>query len=319
MAERIQKLDQQDPQSSQNHDHRNHRNHQDNQAQSPDQHWDIIIRGGERRFSVDWRGLLKSGDLIRLLVRRNFVTQYKQTVLGPAWAVIQPLCTTAVFSVFFGGIAGLGAEGVPDFMFYLCGTVLWNLFQNCLTRTSDTFIGNAAIFGKVYFPRLVMPVTTALSQFVAFFIQFALMLAFLLYFVLRGSGVSPNRFILLTPALLLQCALLGLGCGMILSALTTKYRDLRMLVGFGVNLWSYSSPVAYDMFSRAPLAPGGRLYSLYMLNPVTPLLNCFRCAFLGTGFIDWKYYAISWLTTLLLAAAGVALFSRVERSFMDTI
>lgn len=281
--------------------------------------WDIVVNSDDKKLNIDWKGLSKCRDLIFLFVRRTFVAQYKQTVLGPAWAVIQPFFTTVVYSVFFGNIAGLGAAGVPNFIFYLCGTVIWSLFANCLTHTSNTFVGNAGILGKVYFPRLVMPISSAISRFISFGIQFAFMLCFLVYYLLTGAKITPNWYVLLTPVLMLQCALLGMGCGMIISSLTTKYRDLQMVVGFGVSLWSYCSPVAYDMFSRSSLAPGGRFYSLYMLNPVTPIVNAFRYAFLGTGGIDFLFYGISWVTTILVCAIGILLFSRVEKTFMDTV
>ena len=281
--------------------------------------WDIIVQGDDKKLNIDWKGLKNCKDLIFLFVRRTFVAQYKQTILGPAWAVIQPFFTTVVYSIFFGNIAGLGASGVPNFIFYLCGTIIWTLFANCLTHTSDTFIGNSAILGKVYFPRLVMPISIAISQFISFFIQVGFMIAYLIFYLIIDSGVVPNVMMLMTPVLLIQCAILGMGFGMIVSALTTKYRDLKMVVGFGMTLWSYCSPVAYDMFSRSVLMPGGRFYNLYMLNPVTPIINVFRYAFLGTGAIDWMYYAISWGTTLVVAAIGICLFSKVEKTFMDTV
>ncbi len=284
-----------------------------------DLQWDIAIHGDEKKLHIDWKGLASCKDLIFLFVRRTFVAQYKQTVLGPAWAVIQPFFTTVVYSVFFGNIAGLGAAGVPNFIFYLCGTIIWSLFSNCLTKTSDSFIGNANILGKVYFPRLVMPISTSISQFISFFIQFAFMICFLVYYLLTGANVHPNIYMLLTPVLLIQMAMLGMGFGMIISALTTKYRDLNMVVSFGVSLWSYASPIAYDMFSRASLMPGGKWYHLYMLNPVTPIINMFRYAFLGTGQISWEYYAASWVVTIVVALIGIRMFSKVEKTFMDTV
>lgn len=284
-----------------------------------EQHWDVIIRAEDKKTRFDWRGLKRSRDLILLWVRRNFVARYKQTVLGPAWAIIQPFFTTVVFSLVFGEIAGLGAEGVPNFIFYLSGTVIWTLFANCLTQNSTTFIANAGIMGKVYFPRLVMPISTAISQYITFGIQFAFMLLFLLYFVIFGSGVHPNIYILFLPVLLIQTAVLGTGLGVIISSLTTKYRDLSMAVGFFVTLWQYASPIAYDMFSRRSLYEKHLVYYFYMLNPVTPIINMFRYAFLGTGEIDWLYYGISVVTTVFVAALGVQMFSRVERTFMDTI
>ena len=281
--------------------------------------WDIVVQGEDKKLNIDWKGLRHCKDLIFLFVRRTFVAQYKQTILGPAWAVIQPFFTTVVYSIFFGNIAGLGASGVPNFIFYLCGTIVWSLFANCLTHTSDTFIGNSGILGKVYFPRLVMPISTAISQFISFFIQFGFMIIFLIYYMATDAGVAPNITMLMTPVLLIQCAVLGMGFGMIVSALTTKYRDLKMVVGFGMSLWSYCSPVAYDMFSRSVLMPGSRFYGIYMLNPVTPIINMFRYAFLGTGSVDWLYYGLSWVTTIAVAAIGICLFSRVEKTFMDTV
>ena len=278
-----------------------------------------IIRPRSGWFDLPIRELFRYRDLILLFVKRDFVSLYKQTVLGPAWAVIQPFLTTIVFSLVFGTMAGLAPEGVPSFLFYLSGTVVWTYFANCLTRTSDTFIANASILGKVYFPRLVMPVSTVLSKLIDFAIQFAFLLVFLGIFLVTGANVAPNWYVLMTPVLLAQLAMLSLGCGVIISAATTKYRDLRMLVSFGVQLWMYASPVAYDMFSMGAFAPGGKYYGLYMLNPVTPIVNLFRYAYLGIGQIDWMYYGISWATTLLLLFAGIVLFSRVEKTFMDTV
>ena len=278
-----------------------------------------IIRPRSGGFALPIRELLRDRDLILLFVKRDYVSLYKQTVLGPAWAVIQPFLTTIVFSLVFGSIAGLAPEGVPSFLFYLSGTVVWTYFSNCLTRTSDTFIANAAILGKVYFPRLVMPVATVLSKLIDFSIQYAFFLVFLVIYMATGARISPNWLILLTPLMLLQLAMLSLGCGVIISAATTKYRDLRMLVSFGVQLWMYASPVAYDMFSMSAFSPGSRYYGLYMLNPVTPIVNLFRYAYLGIGQVDWLYYGIGWVTTLVLLFAGIVLFSRVEKTFMDTV
>lgn len=284
-----------------------------------EQTWDIEVRSDRKGTDVNLKELIACRDLIFLFVRRTFVAQYKQTILGPAWAVIQPFFTTVVYSIFFGNVAGLGAAGVPNFIFYLSGTIMWTLFSSCLTHTSDTFIGNSAIMGKVYFPRLVMPISTAISQFIAFFIQFAFMLCFLLYYVLSNSNVMPNWYVLMTPLLLIQMAILGMGFGTIISSLTTKYRDLKMVVGFGVSLWSYCSPVAYDMFSRSSLMLGSDFYNLYMLNPVTPVINIFRYAYLGTGGIDWMFYGISWIVTIVVATIGIKMFSKVEKTFLDTV
>ena len=278
-----------------------------------------IIKPRNGWFNLNLRELANYKDLIFLFVKRNFVSLYKQTILGPAWAVIQPLLTTVVFSLVFGRIAGLSADGVPSFIFYLTANVIWAYFSSCLTTTSDTFIANSGILGKVYFPRLVMPISTVLSKLIDFAIQFVFMVGFVIYFWLSDSGVHPNWFILMTPVLLLQLAMLSLGVGVIISAATTKYRDLRMLVSFGVQLWMYGTPVAYDMFSIAGFAPGGKYYGLIMLNPVTPIVNMFRYAYLGIGQIDWLYYGTSWIVTLVVLFLGIVLFSRVEKTFMDTV
>ncbi len=283
------------------------------------QKWTTIVKSENNLFNMDLKGLKNCKDLIFLFVRRTFVAKYKQTILGPAWAVIQPFFTTVVYSVFFGNVAGLGAAGVPNFIFYLSGTIVWTLFANCLSETSHTFTGNSSILGKVYFPRLVMPISTAVSQFISFFIQFAFMLCFMAYYLITKAGIEPNIYVLMTPVILIQLAILGMGFGMIISSLTTKYRDLAMVVSFGISLWSYCSPVAYDMFSRNMLMPGSKLYPIYMLNPVTPSINMFRYAFLGTGEIDWFFYGISWITTAAVVVLGALMFSKSEKTFMDTV
>lgn len=278
-----------------------------------------VIKPRTGWFDLPIKELLQYRDLIFLFVKRNFISLYKQTILGPAWAIIQPFLTTVVFSLIFGNIAGLAAAGVPTFIFYLSGNVVWHYFSSVLTGTSSTFIANAGILGKVYFPRLVMPISTALSKLIDFAIQYAFMIVFLIYYAVTGQGVHPNWYILMTPLILLQLAMLSLGCGVIISAATTKYRDLRMLVSFGVQLWMYGSPVAYDMFSMSAFAPGSKYYGLYMLNPVTSIINLFRYAYLGIGMVDWFYYGIGWITTLIILFLGIILFSRVEKTFMDTV
>ena len=278
-----------------------------------------VIKPRNGWFDLNLGELARYKDLILLFVKRNFISLYKQTILGPAWAVIQPLLTTVVFSLVFGSIAGLAADGVPSFIFYLTANVIWAYFSTCLTTTSDTFIANSSILGKVYFPRLVMPISTVLSKLIDFAIQYAFMVIFVIYFWLTKSGVQPNWYVLMTPVILLQLAMLSLGVGVIVSAATTKYRDLRMLVNFGVQLWMYGTPVAYDMFSIAGFAPGGKYYWLIMSNPVTPIVNLFRYAYLGIGQVDWFYYGVSWIVTIVVLFLGIVLFSRVEKTFMDTV
>jgi len=277
-----------------------------------------VIRPKSGWFDLNLKELTGYKDLIFLFVKRNFVSLYKQTVLGPAWAIIQPLLTTVVFSLVFGNIAGLAADGVPTFIFYLPANVIWGYFSGCLTQTSNTFIANSGILGKVYFPRLVMPISTVMSKLIDFAIQYSFMIIFVVYFAVTKS-IHPNWYILMTPVLILQLAMLSLGLGIIISAATTKYRDLRMLVGFGVQLWMYATPVAYDMFSITGFAPGGKYYGLYMCNPVTPIVNIFRYGYLGIGGVDWFHYCISWIVTIAVLFIGVVLFSRVEKTFMDTV
>lgn len=270
-------------------------------------------------FDLHLKEILQYKDLIFLFVRRNFVSMYKQTILGPLWAVVQPLLTTVVFTLVFGNIAGLAADGVPSFIFYLSGTILWTYFNQCLTQTANTFVSNRNTMGKVYFPRLVMPISTVMSNLISLVIQFTFMIIFLVYYVITDQGCHPNWFILMTPLVILQLALLSLGCGIIISALTTKYRDLAMLVAFGTQLWMYASPIAYDLGSMAVFAPGGKYHTLIMLNPITPIITLFRHAFLGLGEMEWIFYGISWIITLVVLFIGIILFSKVEKTFMDTV
>ena len=270
-------------------------------------------------FDLNLKEVLKYRDLIFLFVKRNFVSKYKQTILGPAWAIIQPFLTTVMFTLIFGNIAGLAPGGVPSFVFYLSGNVMWGYFSGSLSSTANTFVANSHTMGKVYFPRLVMPISSVLSQLINFGIQYLFLAVFLIYYTVTGQGVAPNWWILMTPVLLLQMAMLSLGFGVIISALTTKYRDLAMLVGFGVQLWMYATPVAYDMFSMGAFAPGGKWHALYMCNPVTPAVNLFRYAYLGIGSMEWEYYFLSWGVTLVVLFLGIVLFNRVEKAFMDTV
>lgn len=278
------------------------------------QKFQTVIEPKNKLLDLKLKELWAYRDLVMLFVRRTFVAQYKQTVLGPAWAIIQPLFTTVIFTLVFGNLAGLAPEGVPTFVFYLCGSIAWTYFSGCLTATSTTFTANSSIMGKVYFPRLVMPVSTVISQLIAFAIQSLFFIAFLVYYCITGADVHPNIYMLLTPALILQLALLGLGFGIIVSALTTKYRDLAMLVGFGTQIWMYLTPVAYDI----GIIPE-RVMDVYMLNPVTPVICTLRYAFLGVGELQLGYYLMSWAVTIAVVLVGLILFNRVEKTFMDTV
>ena len=281
--------------------------------------WDTVIRPQSGWFDIDFKGLVRYRDLILLMVKRNFTVLYKQTILGPAWVVIQPLMTTLVFTVVFGNIAGLPTDGVPKFLFYMGGNIVWTYFSSCLTTTSSTFITNRNLFSKVYFPRLCIPISTVLTQLINFFVQFVLFIGFVIYYACQpGSAVRPNlQLILLTPLLLIQLGLLGLGFGIVISALTTKYRDLQMLVNFGVHLWMYATPVTYSTSLIVEKYP--KLLGLYMLNPVTPVIEQFRAAYLGVPGYSGGYMLLSVGVTLAVLALGVLLFSRTEKTFMDTV
>lgn len=278
-----------------------------------------VLKSKSGWFDLNLKELFRYKDLVALFVKRDFVSLYKQTILGPAWAIIQPLLTTVVYTLIFGNVANLAAPGVPTFIFYLSGNLIWTYFSTALTATANTFTNNSAILGKVYFPRLVMPISTVISNLISLGIQFGFMMGFMVYYWCSGTITATNWTVALTPVLIIQLMLLSLGFGIMISALTTKYRDLKMLITFGLQLWLYASPVAYDMFSMQIFAPGGALHTLYMLNPVTPIINVFRYAFLGIGSIDWMFYGISWGVTVLVFFIGVVLFSRVEKTFMDTI
>lgn len=278
-----------------------------------------VIQPKTKLFDLQLKKVIEYRDLIFLLVKRNFVSKYKQTVLGPIWAVIQPLLTTVVFTIVFGNIAGLAPDGIPSFVFYLSGTILWSYFSSCLTQTANTFVANSRIMGKVYFPRLVMPISSVFSEMIGLAIQYAFFIIFLVYYTVTGQGVHPNLWILMTPFMILQLAVLSLGFGIIISALTTKYRDLAMLVGFGTQLWMYATPIAYDMFSMGAFAPGGKWHALYMCNPVTSIVNLFRYGYLGIGTMEWNYYFIGWGTTFVVLFIGIILFNRIEKTFMDTV
>lgn len=276
--------------------------------------WTTIIKPKTGWFDINLKELIQYKDLIVMFVKRDFKTMYKQTILGPLWIIINPLLTTLMFTVVFGNIANIPTDGMPQIVFYMLGTTVWTYFSSCLTKTSSTFTGNAAIFGKVYFPRLVTPISTVISGLINFGVQFLMFLGFMAYFMIKGSPIEPNLWILITPLLLVQLAALALGFGIIISSMTTKYRDLAVLVTFGVQLWMYATPVVYPASQI-----GGKLKTLMMLNPVSPIVESFRYAFLGSGSIPWNYLGISVVTTLVVLFAGVVLFSRVEKTFMDTV
>jgi lipopolysaccharide transport system permease protein len=280
----------------------------------PDDHWTMIIRPKRNWFDLRLGELWRYRDLIRLFVWRDFVSVYKQTILGPLWYLIQPLLTTLIFTVIFGRIASLPTDGLPQFLFYMSGTVIWSYFAECLNKTSNTFVTNATLFGKVYFPRLAVPISILISSLVAFTIQFMLFLAFVAYFWLTGAQLQPNLWVLITPLLLFIMAGLGLGFGIIVASMTTRYRDLRFLVTFGVQLWMYATPVIYPVSSIPE-----RFRPLIQANPVTPIVEAFRYAFLGAGTVSATNLAYSFGFMLIVLAVGILIFNRIEATFMDTV
>jgi len=284
------------------------------ETQADQPNWTMIIEPRRSWLDLRLHELWAARDLVMLFVWRDFVSVYKQTILGPLWYLIQPLLTTLVFTVIFGRIAALPTDGLPQFLFYLSGTVIWGYFAECLNKTSQTFITNANLFGKVYFPRLAVPVSILISNLITFAIQFVLFLAFVIYYMLSGAPVQPNAAALLTPLLLLIMAGLGLGFGVIVSSLTTRYRDLRFLVGFGVQLWMYATPVIYPV-SAIP----ERFQPLILANPLTPVVEAFRYAYLGAGTVNASMLAYSAAFTLVTLVLGLLLFNRTEATFMDTV
>jgi lipopolysaccharide transport system permease protein len=276
--------------------------------------WDLIIEPRRGLFDLHLGDLYRYRDLVLLFVRRDFVAVYKQTILGPLWYLIQPLLTTITFTVIFGNIAQLPTDGLPQFLFYMSGTVIWTYFADCLTKTSNTFVNNAQLFGKVYFPRLAVPVSILLSNLITFAIQFTFFLAFMGFFALTGADLRPNWWILISPLLVFMMAGLGLGFGIIISSLTTKYRDLRFLVQFGVQLLMYATPVIYPV-SSIPT----RFQPLIQANPMTPIVEAFRYAFLGAGSFNPLNLLYSFGFMLVVVTIGTVIFNRVEATFMDTV
>lgn len=279
-----------------------------------DKNWDLIIEPRRSLFDLRLGELWKYRDLVMLFVRRDFVAAYKQTILGPLWYLIQPLLTTITFTVIFGQIASLPTDGLPQFLFYMSGTVLWSYFSSCLNNTSNTFVSNAYLFGKVYFPRLAVPVSILISNLITFAMQFVFFLLFTGYFALRGAQIRPNLWMLAFPLLLLIMAGIGLGLGILISAMTTKYRDLRFLVSFGVSLLMYATPVIYPA-SAVPQ----RFQLLIRLNPITPIVETFRYGFLGSGSVNPLELLYSFVFMLVTVALGAVVFNRVEATFMDTV
>lgn len=277
------------------------------------EHWDLILDGKARWFDLKLRDVWRYRDLLLLFVKRDFVTFYKQTILGPLWFFIQPLLTTITFTIIFGNIANMGTDGVPKPLFYLSGIVIWNYFSTCLTAVAGVFNANARIFGKVYFPRLVMPLSIVVSNLIKFLVQYLIFLCILFYFLWKGE-VHPNAWVMATPYLILLMALLSLGIGMIISSLTTKYKDLTFLITFGLQLFMYLTPVIYPS-SRIP----DKYQFLYHLNPLVGIFECFKYGYLGKGGFTATSLVYSSTVAIIFLLLGTVIFNRVEKSFMDTV
>jgi lipopolysaccharide transport system permease protein len=286
----------------------------DNVTSAQDESWTEIIEPRTSLLDLRLGDVWRYRDLVMLFVRRDFVSNYKQTILGPLWFFIQPLLTTLIFYIIFGRVAQLGTDGIPPFIFYLAGNTVWSYFSQSLTAVSTVFTTNAAMFSKVYFPRLTMPLSIVISNLVRFGIQFGLFLVVWVFYLLTTSAIHPNALLLLAPLLVLLMGLLSLGLGMIFSALTTKYRDLAMLLTFGVQLALYATPVIYPL-SKVP----AKYTWLILANPMSAITETFRVGFLGSGTFSWLYLGYSTLATLVILLVGTLIFNKVEKSFTDTV
>ena len=276
--------------------------------------WTTVIKPKAGLFEIDFRELIRYQDLNQMFVKRHIITQYKQTILGPLWFFINPALTTVIYMIVFGGIAGISTDGLPQPLFYLSGICLWNYFQICMTRTSTTFTDNEYIFGKVYFPRLIMPLSTVISYLITLGIQLLLFIGVYVFYIIRGFPVVPNLYILLTPVLIIMLAGLALGFGIIVSSLTTKYRDLNVLFGFVVQLWMYATPVIYPLSVMSP-----EKQWIAALNPITPIVETFKYATLGQGTFSWMQLAYSFGFMCVVLFLGIIIFNKVQRNFMDTV
>ncbi|HEY2581885.1 MAG TPA: ABC transporter permease [Mucilaginibacter sp.] len=282
-----------------------------------EENWDIEITSSNSLFDLKLRDVWDYRDLLFLLVRRDFVAFYKQTILGPIWFFVQPVITILMYTIVFGNLAGIPTDGIPKPLFYLAGTIIWNYFADCLTKTSTVFKDNAALMGKVYFPRFIMPLSIVLSNLVRFAVQFVLFLILMFFYWVKGAVIVPNELVLLFPLLILLIAAQGLGLGMITSAITTKYRDISFIISFGVPLLMYTTTVIYPL---SEVLQKYHNYSWFIkLNPVTAVIETFRYGFLGKGSFTWGLLGVSGLITVVFLFVGTVIFNRVEKSFVDTV
>ena len=290
-------------------------------SQQKEENWTTVIKPRNKLFEVNLKEIWDYRDLLMLFVKRDITTSYKQTILGPLWWIIQPSMTVLMYMVVFGGIAGIPTDDIPQPLFYLSGVCLWQYFTACLNNASGTFVGNAGIFGKVYFPRLIMPLESIISNLVRFGIQLGLFLVVYLFYAIKGYAVVPNWHLFLFPLLVVMLAGLGLGFGIIISSMTTKYRDLSILFSFIVQLWMYATPIVYPLSQvKGKVKWGIDLYDLMHYNPVTPVLEAFKYGALGAGeFIGWGWLAYSFGFMVVLLALGILIFNKVQQNFMDTV
>ena len=282
-------------------------------SDSQNHQWTETIESKHSLFDLNLKEVWRYKDLAYMFVKRDFVSSFKQTILGPIWFFINPIFTTIVYIVVFGNIAKLSTDGAPKILFYLAGITLWNYFSSCLTATSNVFTTNASIFGKVYFPRLIMPISIVLSNLMRFGVQMGLFLVVFVYYLFEGQ-VQPNWWILATPFLVFLMAVFALGMGMIFSSLTTKYRDLQMLLTFGISLYMYATPVIYPASSLK-----GIFKTIAFYNPLTGIFECFKYAWLGVGDFNAPMLIISTILIFIILAIGTVIFNKVEKGFMDTV
>jgi lipopolysaccharide transport system permease protein len=276
--------------------------------------WDTVISPKRDFIYFNFREIFKYRDLIFLFIKRDFVTFYKQTILGPLWYIIQPLINAIVFTIIFGNLAKIPTEGVPPFIFYLAGNIIWGYFAICLSSTSNTFVRNSDIFGKVYFPRITIPISNIFIGMLQFFIQFIVFVCFLIYFYFSGSSINIDFTLIFIPLLLFQVAITGLGFGLMISSLTSKYRDLTFVMSFGVQLWMYATPIVY------PLSLVSEKYRiLFCLNPMTSVVESFRYIFFKESVIKLEYIFISIFISILVLILGMIFFNKTEKSFLDTV
>ena len=277
------------------------------------------ISSNHKWFDLKLKEVWQYKDLIWLFTKRSFVVKYKQTVLGPAWLFINPIITSLIYAFVFGGIAGMSTDDVPQMLFYISSTAVWTYFATCLTSNANTFTANAGVFGKVYFPRLTTPISNVLSAIIQFFIQFAMVMAFLVFYVIAGQ-VTPDWWAFsLIPLVLIHLGLMGMGFGIIISSMTTKYRDLSILIGFGVSLWMYATPIVYPLSQLNEHFNNQVLQTIIKINPVTMPVEVFRYAVIGKGTIEPLFLGISLVFTIVVLVFGIMVFNKVERTFMDTV